>query len=241
MAVDQEPARQRRQPAVLGAPGRDRGDRDHEGEVGRHVHVRHPVGAEHRRVQRAEQGDHGQRGGGAADRPGPAVADRHHRGGEQRVQPVEGDQLAVPRRRDQVQRVVEERLAPGLNVEERGPRVVEVLPRVVADQQREPPGLLDQDRVGPHVGVLVLRGAEQERVPDQEHDQHQRERDGPGDRGGRDPENARPPRAVIRPRMMIRVALITVSDRHSPTLTPGCGWNHKRAVVTRGRLAGLPS
>jgi hypothetical protein len=43
----------------------------------------------------------------------------------------------------------------------------------------------------------VLRGAEQERVPDQEHSQHQRERGGPGDRDGRNPENARAPRPDI--------------------------------------------
>jgi hypothetical protein len=60
--------------------------------------------------------------------------------------------------------------------------VVEPLPGVVADQQGEPPGLLDEDGVVGVVGHLVQRDPEQERIAGQEDagDDRERERPGPG-------------------------------------------------------------
>jgi len=107
--------------------------------------------AEHRRVQRAKSNKT------ARSRRCPRT-DRSGRGRwpprtrEQRVERVQRDQLPVPRRRDDVRALLEQRLTPGLHVQEAGPWMVEKCStRVVADKQGEPPGLLDQDRVGRHV------------------------------------------------------------------------------------------
>ena len=62
----------------------------------------------------------------------------------------------------------EQGFAGRLDVHVRGPGMVEVVPGVITDQQREMTCLLDQDRVRAHVRVLVEPGGEQEPVTDAE-------------------------------------------------------------------------
>ena len=63
--------------------------------------------------------------------------------------------------------------------------MIEPLARVIADEQGEVLGLLDQDRVGARVALLVQAGAEQEAVTQAEKNEQRGERDGPGDQGRR--------------------------------------------------------
>ena len=168
MPVNEEPAGQRQYPRVPGGPCRHRRRRDEECDVGRHVQVRHPVCAEHSRVH-GHKGHHGREaGGGTAQRPGPAVDRTDGERDERGVQRVYREQLATPRGRDDVQPRPEQGFAGRLHVHVRGPGMVEVVPGVITDQQREMTCLLDQDRVRAHVRVLVEPGGEQEPVTDAE-------------------------------------------------------------------------
>ena len=171
--VNQEPAGQRHYPCVPHTARRHRCRRDDEGKVGRHVQVRHPVGAEHGRVHGREGHHDREAGRRAAQRPGPAVSHADDEGHEHGVQRVCGEQLAVPRGRDHVQPRPEQGFAGRLDVHVRGPGMMKVVPGVVSDQKCEVPGLLDQDRVRAHVRVLIQPCGEQEPVTDaQQPDQH---------------------------------------------------------------------
>ena len=152
MPVDQEPARQGHYPGVPSPPRRHRRRRDEEGKVRRHVHVRHPVGAEHPGVH-GREGDHCREAGRrATQRPRPAATYAY----DMQPRPEHG-------------------FSGRLDVQVRGPGMVEVVPGVVSGQQREVSCLLDQERVRAHVRVLVQARGEQEAVTDaQQHEQHRR-------------------------------------------------------------------
>ena len=175
MPVNEEPARQRQYPRVPPMPCRHRRCRDQEGNVRQYVQVRHPVRAQHGRVH-GREGQHGREAGGRTlQRSRPAVTHACDQPHEQGVQRVHREQLAVPRRRDHVQPRPEQGFPGRHDVHVRGPWMVEMIPGVVPDQQREVPCLLHQDGVGAHVRVLVQARAEQEPVADaQQHDQRHR-------------------------------------------------------------------
>ena len=173
MPVNQEPASQRHYPGVPRMPRRHRRRRDEEGNVRRHVKIRHPVCAEYGRV-RGREGDHGREASRrTAKRSGPAVTYADDECHEQAVQRVCGEQLAIPRRRHHVQPRPEQGFPGRLDVQVRGPGMVEVVLGVVSDQQCEMSCLLNQDRVRAHVRVLIQPRGEKKPVTDaQQHEQH---------------------------------------------------------------------
>ena len=177
--VDEEPAGEREDPQVPEVASRDGRACDQEHAVHGHVQVRHPVGVDRGRVHGAEDEDDREARGGGPQRTRPAIDDEHGQGQDRAVEHEDREQVRVPGGRHEMQAVEEDPLPEGLHVHVGRPRVVEVLPGVVADQQREVHRLLDQDRVRAGVTLLVELLAEQEPAARTEHAEQDSERDGP--------------------------------------------------------------
>ena len=223
MPVHEDPAGERRERELPGAAGGHQRGGDGEGEEGGRIQVGEPHRAEPR------EGRHEQEPGGDGDRPDPARAGQPAEGasGEhQQGDRVDGDaeDLRVVERRRDVQEVVEDHLARGEHVDERGPGVVEPDPGVVAGQLGEVLGADDEERVDALVAAGVHRGSEDLWMPGPHHgreddDAPEGPRRGP-QRAGESPTGRPPLSGALGSRQTRRDGRVGVCSRHVPSTSP---------------------